>query len=341
MNQINRRPSEFRDYIGQDSAKKRLEIEIHAAKAEGCPLRHILLGGPPGLGKTTLSKLIAKQFDKQLIETTGPAIKNQKNLIEKIKTLQPGGFIFIDEFHKLSRDIQEYLLVVLEDFEIDEEVKVDGIKTLKKTKLAPFTCIGATTRVSDVDSALRERFGIREMLEPYTVGNICEIIRRYLVKRGYDARDEQAIIAIGQRSRQTPRTALALADGICSYALYNDTKCITWSLVEEYFMSINKIDTYGLTEQDRRILKVLLEGPVSLKRWACKVGESDTELEEVYEPYYNRIGLIGTDTKGRFATPKLFSIFGIVQAPIVKATPPITDDGVKVKNGDWLDEIHG
>lgn len=308
---MNRRPTDFRDYIGQDGTKLRMEIEIHAAKTENIQLRHILIAGSSGLGKTTLAKIIASQFNHELAETTGPAIKNQKALIAKIKSLKPGGFLFIDEIHKLNTDTQEYLLVVLEDFQIDEEAEIDGVKTLRKIQLEPFTVIGATTRVSDVDSALRGRFSISETLEPYKVFQICEIIRKYIIKRGYDALDQQAIIAIANRSRQTPRRAISLTDGVLAYSCYNQMKTITWGLVEDYFTTVNKIDVHGLSETDHRILRVLLSGPMSLKRWACVVGETDTELAEIYEPYYNRIGLIDTNSKGRWATQKLFAVFGI------------------------------
>ena len=305
---MNIRPSTFRNYIGQASTKKRLEIEIHAAKIKNQQFPHLLIGGPSGLGKTTLSKIIANEFGKTLVETTGPAIKNQKNLINRLKSLEPGGIILIDEMHKLNRDIQEYLLVVLEDFEIDEEVEIDGVKTLKKTKLQPFTMIGASTRVSEIDSALRNRFE-RETLEPYNVAEICEIVRRYLINEGLDARDDAAIIAIAQRSRSTPRLAISLARGIVAYALYNQTNFISWSLVDEYFSSVNKIDMHGLTEIDRRMLSALLDGPLSLKRWASRVGEQSSEIEEIYEPYYVRLDLVSLDSKGRAPTEKLFQLF--------------------------------
>jgi Holliday junction DNA helicase RuvB len=307
-----KRPRDFTGYIGQEQAKRRLFIEIHATKANQGQLRHVLLSGPPGLGKTTLSKIIAGQFGKALVETTGPAIKNEKHLISTLKNMEPGGFLLIDEIHKLNKDVQEYLLVVLEDFEVDEETGRGANKTLTKTTLPPFTMIGATTRVSDIDRALRARFGIQEILRPYHVGEICEITKRYIEKRGFDARDEQAMISIARRSRQTPRLALDYADGIMSYGTFHDTKCVSWSLVEEYFSDIHRVDQYGLTETDRRFLRALAEdGCLSIKRWASKVGEHATELEEVYEPYYVKMGLVDADSRGRVATAKLMQTLGL------------------------------
>lgn len=308
---IERRPKDFVSYIGQEQAKKRLTIEIHAAKADAIQLRHVLLSGPSGLGKTTLSKIVANQFGKALVETTGPAIKNQKHLISTLRNLEPGGFLFIDEIHKLSKDLQEYLLVVLEDFEVDEETGRGQNKKLSKTKLPHFTMIGATTRVSDIDRALRARFGIQETLRPYHVGELCEILRRYVEKRGFDARDEQAMISVARRARQTPRLALDYADGIMSYGRYHDTNFLSWSLVEEYFEDVCRVDQYGLTETDHRFLRALAEeGPLSIKRWSSKVGEQASELEEVYEPYYVKMGLVDADNRGRIATSKLLQMLG-------------------------------
>lgn len=309
---MQKRPLDFNEYIGQVAIKFRLKIEIEASIKTGIQLRHIMLSGPSGLGKTSLAKIISAYFGKTLVTTTGPAIKNLQILIAKIKSIEAGGFIFIDEIHKLNKDLQEYLLVVLEDFEVDEEQKIKGNKSLTKTYISPFTLIGATTRLSDVDIAFRERFGIKETLEFYSIREIYTIIRRYLAKRNLNTQDDQSILEIAYRSRQTPRIALSLTDSIISYAQCYDISSISLSLVEDYFKDINKINKFGLTETDLRYLRPLLEGPLSLKSWANKVGEKPSEIEEVYEPYYVKIGFVRIGTKGRLATEKLLNILSMV-----------------------------
>ena len=303
---VDMRPESLERFVGQKHLKARLQIRVDAAKKRGINPPHMLFLGGPGLGKTSVSRLIAKEFGKNLIETTGSAITNTECLVKLIKRINEGDFIFIDELHLLPRQLQEYMLVVLEDFKLDCEVK----KEVVRMDLPRFTMIAATTRNGDIDHAFRERFGIQEVFQLYLATELCEILQAYAVKKNFDARDERALVEIAQRSRGTPRIALRFMDGIMDYATVHDVDSITWPLIWEYFHDIQKVDPCGLTSVDLTLLRVLVEeGPLSLSSWAAVIGEQPKNIEETLEPFYIREGYIRRTSKGREALEKAIRLF--------------------------------
>lgn len=300
------RPESLEKFVGQNQMKARLRIRVDAAKKRGVNPPHMLFLGGPGLGKTSVSRLIAKEFGKELIETTGSAISNPEALVKLIKRIQPGDFLFIDELHLLPRILQEYLLVVLEDFKLDCEVK----KEIVRMEVPRFTMIGATTRNGDVDGPLQQRFNIQEVFQLYLVSELCDILCKYAKSRDFGAYDERALVEIAQRSRGTPRIALGFMDGVMDYATVHEMDLISWPLVFEYFSEIQKIDGNGLTETDMQLLKSLVEeGPLSLSSWAAVIGQQARNLEEMYEPFYIREGYIRRTSKGREALSKCHALF--------------------------------
>lgn len=307
------RPENFDDYIGQDKIKDNLLVYIKAAKKRKEQLDHVLFYGGPGLGKTTLSNIIAKELGVNIKVTSGPAIEKAGDLVSILTNLKEGDVLFIDEIHRLNKAIEEVLYPAMEDFMIDIVIGGDGQNKSIRLKLPKFTLIGATTRVGLLSSPLRDRFGIIFKLEYYTDEEMNKIVTRSAkvlkVKTEKDGIEE-----IGLRSRGTPRIANRLLKRVRDFADIKYNGVITKKVATESLNEL-QIDTLGLDNNDRNYLKVLIDkfdgGPVGLDSLAVSLSEDNGTLEEVYEPFLIMKGLITRTSRGRVATKLAYDHMGI------------------------------
>ncbi len=294
----NLRPKRLKDFVGQDKLKEILSISIEAAKQRGEPLDHILLYGPPGLGKTTLAHIIANELEVELKVSSGPVLEKPSDLTGILTNLQRNDALFIDEIHRLNHVVEEYLYPAIEDFRID---------------LEPFTLIGATTRAGLLTSPLRARFGIVLRLDYYDQQSIEKIINRSarLLKIPIE---KEGIIELAQRSRGTPRVANRLLRRVRDYAQIKGDGVITKEISLKALKMLN-VDHAGLDDMDKRILMTILEnyqgGPVGLKTLAVAVGEDAGTIEEIYEPYLVQQGFLERTSQGRKTSYKTYKHFGI------------------------------
>lgn len=307
------RPSSFDNYIGQDSIKSSLHIAIEAAGQRSEPLDHVLLFGPPGLGKTTLANIIAHEMNTNLRTTSGPAIERPGDLAAILTNLTEGSILFIDEIHRLGRAVEEVLYSAMEDFSLDLVVgKGPGARTLKLT-LPRFTLIGATTRTGSLSSPLRDRFGATYRLDFYSIGEIKQILQRSSRILGIDL-PEAAAEAIATASRRTPRTANRILKRVRDYAVVKAGGHITIEVVAETLKLLG-IDEAGLDELDRRILDVIINqfkgGPVGVGSIAAAVAEETQTIEDVYEPYLLQMGFLQRTAQGRMAAPAAYTHLGL------------------------------
>ncbi len=305
------RPLSFDDFSGQEKVVKNLAVFVKAAKQRSETLDHVLLYGAPGLGKTTLSAIIANQLGVNMKTTSGPAIEKAADLAGILTSLEPNDVLFIDEIHRLKRVIQEYLYSAMEDFKMDVVIdKGPGARTVQ-IPLDPFTLIGATTRLSLLDTPFRARFGIKSHLEDYDVDTLAKIIIRSATILNVSISEESAY-EISRRSRGTPRIANALLRRVRDFAQVMGDGNIEIDITKKSLTSLN-IDSYGLDEIDKNIILSIIDkfsgGPVGLSTIASAIGEEAETIEEVYEPYLIQQGFVKRTPRGRVATELAYKHF--------------------------------
>lgn len=313
------RPSLFSEFTGQAKVKERLEISVQAAKQRGEPLDHILLNGPPGLGKTTLANIIAKSMGGNLKTTSGPTIEKASDLAGLLTNLEEGDLLFIDEIHRLQKTIEEYLYPAMEDFKLDIIIDQGPNARSIRLNLPRFTLIGATTRSGLLSAPLLTRFPVRERVDYYTAEQLQRIVIRSAHLLNIEI-DEEGGLEIARRSRGTPRIANNLLKRVRDYAQVRGDGRISMETADRA-LAMLEIDEHGLDEMDKRILETIIVkfggGPVGVSSLAVAVGEEPDTIEEVYEPYLIMEGYLNRTSQGRVVTELGYQRLGL--APRVSA----------------------
>ncbi|WP_199247024.1 Holliday junction branch migration DNA helicase RuvB [[Phormidium] sp. ETS-05] len=306
------RPKSLAEYIGQKDLKQVLEIGIAAAKSRGEPLDHLLLYGPPGLGKTTMAVILAAEMQTQCKITTAPALERPRDIVGLLVNLQPGDVLFIDEIHRLSRMTEEILYPAMEDGRVDITIGKGSSARIRSLPLHPFTLVGATTKVGALTSPLRDRFGLIQRLRFYEVEELTQVVLR-TASILQIAINEPGAAEIARRARGTPRIANRLLKRVRDYAQVKAPGEITNELAAAA-LELFQVDFWGLDWTDRRLLTVMIEnfngGPVGLETLAAATGEDAQTIEEVYEPYLLQVGLLNRTHRGRIATPAAWKHLG-------------------------------
>ena len=307
------RPKSLEEFVGQNKVREQISLIIEAAKIQSRTADHILLAGPPGLGKTTLAMIVAHESGAPLRLTSGPTIQHAGDLAAVLSSLAPGEVLFIDEIHRMARAAEEMLYLAMEDFRVDVMVGKGPGATSIPLELAPFTLVGATTRSGMLPNPLRDRFGFTAHLEFYEVDDLREVIARAALKLGLKI-DHAALIEIASRSRGTPRIANRLLRRVRDFALVAGDKSVDVAIAQAA-LALYEVDAIGLDRLDREILKVLtsrFDGkPVGLSTLAVAVGEEQDTIEAVVEPFLVRMGLIARTPRGRQATAAAYRHLGI------------------------------
>lgn len=322
------RPRNFAEFTGQEKVKEKLKVFVQAAKKRGEPLDHTLLCGPPGLGKTTLANIIAADMGVDIKVTSGPALNRKGDVAAILTSIKPNTVLFIDEIHRLSKDIEEYLYSAMEDFAIDIVTGEGlGARTMR-FQLAPFTLVGATTRAGLLKGPFRDRFGIQERLSFYDRPSLVKILQhsaeRLKVKITPDGAEE-----IARRSRGTPRVANRLLRRVRDYAEVKGDGHITTEIAR-YALDQLEVDQLGLDPMDRKILSVIYEkfggGPVGIETLSAALSEETDTLEEVYEPFLMQEGLLQKTPRGRVVTDltvsHLVQVYGMPKLPLARSSAP-------------------
>ncbi|HLR22168.1 MAG TPA: Holliday junction branch migration DNA helicase RuvB [Pseudogracilibacillus sp.] len=311
--ELSLRPEKLSQYIGQNTVKQNLNIFIQAAKMRDEALDHVLLYGPPGLGKTTLAAIIANEMEVNFRSTAGPAIERAGDLAAILSSLEPGDVLFIDEIHRLPRAVEEVLYPAMEDFFLDIVVGTGPSARSVRVDLPPFTLVGATTRAGLLTAPLRDRFGVLSRLDFYENKDLCAIIERTSTIFNMPIHSEAAV-EISSRSRGTPRIANRLLKRIRDISQVNGEEAISVSTAKKA-LDMLQVDQIGLDHIDHKLLKGIIQdfqgGPVGLDTIAATIGEEAQTIEDVYEPYLLQIGFLQRTPRGRVATEKTYQHFGI------------------------------
>jgi len=307
------RPKFLSEYIGQDKVKDNLKIFIEAAKLREETLDHVLLYGPPGLGKTTLAAIIANEMGVNLRTTSGPAIERPGDLAAILTALEPGDVLFIDEIHRLHRSVEEVLYPAMEDYCLDIVIGKGQTARSIRIDLPPFTLVGATTRAGALSAPLRDRFGVLSRLEYYTAAQLAQIVARTADILEVEI-EEEAAFEIARRSRGTPRIANRLLRRVRDFAQVSGDGTITFDLSKEALERL-QVDRLGLDHIDHKLLMAIIEkfrgGPVGLDTIAATIGEEAQTIEDVYEPYLLQIGFLQRTPRGRIVTNLVYEHFGM------------------------------
>ncbi len=307
------RPQYLTDYIGQKKAKEKLKIYIEAAKQRGDALDHVLFYGPPGLGKTTLAGIIANEMGTHMKVTSGPAIEKPGEMAAILNSLQEGDVLFVDEIHRLNRQVEEVLYPAMEDYAIDIMIGKGATARSIRLDLPKFTLVGATTRAGLLTAPLRDRFGVIQHLEFYTYEELQTIILHSAKILGVEI-DSEGAMQMARRSRGTPRLANRLLKRVRDFAQVKYDGKIS-NDVADFALDLMEVDRYGLDQTDRAILRMMIEnfqgGPVGLETLAASIGEDAGTIEDVYEPYLLQHGFIQRTPRGRVATAKAYGHLGL------------------------------
>ena len=342
--ELSLRPKTLADYVGQSKIKEKLSISMKAAKMRGEALDHILLHGPPGLGKTTLATIVAAEMGVDIRITSGPAIEKQGVLAALLTNLKPMDILFIDEIHRLPRQVEEILYPAMEDFNLDIITGKGPSARSIRLQLHPFTLVGATTRAGQLSSPLRDRFGNLYRLELYSPSELADIVARSADILGVTINSEGAL-EIARRSRGTPRIANRMLKRVRDYAQVKADGMID-KKVASAALGMLEVDELGLDNTDRKMLSAIIEffdgGPVGLETLASTIGEESITLEDVYEPYLLQLGFLNRTPRGRCATRRAYEHLGFEYTP--KCTDKCADTGrngsVKNENFTIFDEIN-
>jgi Holliday junction DNA helicase RuvB len=311
------RPSRLDEFVGQALVKENLQIAIDAARQRGEPLDHTLFFGPPGLGKTTLAILMAREMGVNIRTTSGPVLERSGDLVGMLTTLQRGDILFVDEIHRLRPQLEEFLYPAMEDFRVDVRIADGPNAQTIPMEIEPFTLIGASTRYGMLTPPMRARFGMVERLGYYPPEDLAQIVRRSAGILGVPT-DADGAAELARRSRGTPRVANRLLRRVRDYAQVKADGAITRAVAETALRRLN-VDEYGLDDMDARILTTIIEkfggGPVGLNTIAVAVGEDAGTIEEVYEPFLIQQGFLHRTPRGRQATPEAYRHFGFTAPP--------------------------
>lgn len=307
------RPDSFDEYVGQTDVKENIKVFVSAARMRGTNLDHVLLYGPPGLGKTTLAHIIANELGSNIKTASGPTIEKSGDLAAILSTLEPNDVLFIDEIHRIPRYIEEILYSAMEDFKLDIIIGGEGQSRNIKIDLPPFTLVGATTRAGDLTAPLRDRFGIISKLEFYTNEELSQIVKRSARVLNLEIEDDAAY-EIAKRSRKTPRIANRLLKRVSDFALVNGDGVISLDIVKTSLKRL-KIDESGLDSTDIEYLMSIINkfngGPVGIESIASSIGEEVTTIEDVIEPFLLQEGYVKRTSRGRIITEKTYKKFKI------------------------------